>query len=72
MAHRGRRPRGDRESTSFAAPREHLALYRAAAQQAGIPLGDYLVIELAKRHELEIPDYYPDPARRQLEMPMGA
>lgn len=72
MASRGRRPRGDRVPTSFKAPRDHLAIYRAAADEAGLPLGDYLVIALAERHELPLPEYLDPQDHYQQELPLGA
>lgn len=69
----GRRPRGDRSQTTLRAPRDHLEQYKAAAYDAGVPLGDYLAIALAERHGLPVPAYLNPPAARdQRELPLGA
>ena len=72
MAATGRRPRGNRRKTSLALPSDHLDRYEAAAAAAGIPLGDYIAINMAEHHGLPIPSYYKPKARSQQELPLGA
>jgi hypothetical protein len=57
MGQRGRKPRGDRTSTSVALPTDHLALYRVEAKRLKMPLGDYFALKLAEAHELPEPEY---------------
>lgn len=50
-----------------------MAIYRAAAIDAGLPLGDYLAIALAAQHGLPVPDYMdPNLDHGQQELPLGA
>lgn len=53
----GPRPKGDREPFTGRYPREHLAIYKARAAAAGLPLGDYLARVLASAHGLDEPEY---------------
>lgn len=38
-------------------PRDHREIYEAEAAAAGMPLGDYVAVQLALAHELEEPAY---------------
>ena len=53
----GPQPKGDREPFTGRYPREHLAIYKARAAAAGLPLGDYLATVLASAHGLDEPEY---------------
>lgn len=65
-------PKGDRQQLTFRLPRTHLELYRQRAQEAGLPLGDYLVLCLADNHGLEEPGYIHWPRKGQGELPISA
>lgn len=52
-------------------PRDHRAVYERAAAEAGIPLGDYVALMLARAHELAEPEYV-HRNRDQVELPLGA
>lgn len=70
----GRRPgpdvKGDRSQFTTRMPRDHRAVYEWAARQAGLPLGDYLALQLARAHGLDDPDYLAPTLMDAL--PMGA
>jgi hypothetical protein len=52
-------------------PRTHHAIYERAAAEAGMPLGDYVALMLARAHELDEPEYV-HRRRDQRELPLGA
>lgn len=68
MARRGPIPKADRDQFTFKLPKEHLKIYRAQAQEAGLPLGDYLAARLADDHGLDLP-YVKRPDGNQLGFP---
>lgn len=73
MAKPGRKPKGDRHPMLVRVPKEHHALYAAAAKQAGMPLGDFLAVVLAERFDLDVPSYVDrDKNRNQRELPISA
>ncbi len=53
----GRRPKGDREPMHTRVPRDHKGVYEAAAEAEGLPLGDYVALQMARLHGLDEPDY---------------
>lgn len=57
MAKPGPVPKGDREPFTARYPTDHLAIYKARAVAAGLPVGDYLAAMLASAHGLEEPSY---------------
>jgi hypothetical protein len=50
-------PKGVREQFTVRVPSDQMAVYRSEARQRGMPMGDYLVLALAKAHELPEPAY---------------
>lgn len=52
-------------------PKRHKRLYEQAAADAGVCLGDYVAIILARAHELDEPDYV-FPPRHEEVLPLGA
>jgi hypothetical protein len=52
-------------------PKPHHAIYEQAAKEAGIPLGDYVALSLARFHELDEPEYI-HRDRNQAELPLPA
>ena len=50
-------PKGDRSQITLRLPRTHRTVYEHAAKQAGLPLGDYLALRLARAQGLDDPDY---------------
>jgi hypothetical protein len=38
-------------------PRTHREVYEAAAAAAGMPLSDYVAEQLARAHDLDVPEY---------------
>ena len=69
---RGPVSKGDRQQMTFRLPRTHLELYRKLAEDAGLPLSDYLALSLAQRHGLEEPGYIGWPRHEQGELPISA
>lgn len=69
---RGRKPKGDREQFAFRLPRTHLEIYRKRALDAGMPLGDYLAIQLAAAHGFDEPAYIKRPDDAQEALPISA
>lgn len=65
MAKYGPDPKGDREQFTARLPKDHLAIYRAAAARRGMPLTDYLAVKLAEAHELPEPAYVAAQLERQ-------
>lgn len=53
----GRPPKGDREGLTVRFPRTHLDTYRAQAAAAGLPVGDYVALVLARSTGLDEPAY---------------
>lgn len=68
---RGRKPKGDRAPFSGKLPRTHLDMYRALAEQQGVPLADYIAAALAEHHGLEEPDYLSKPGSDQPQLLAG-
>lgn len=62
MAKRGPAPKGTRSQVTFRAPIDQLQQYRILADQAGLPLGDYLALQLARAHNLPEPAYLRRPS----------
>jgi hypothetical protein len=55
-------------------PRDHHQQYAALAEEAGLPLGDYIAQVLARAHDLPDPDYIEragQPDAQQV-LPLGA
>lgn len=69
-AARGRRPKGDREPMHVRVPRDHKRLYEQEAAKAGLFVGDYIAVMLARAHDLPEPDYLPQLHEERL--PLGA
>lgn len=68
----GPRAKGDRSPLHVRVPKVHRAVYEKAALAAGMPLGDYVAIMLARAHELDEPDYVhrnQDPNQVALPLP---
>lgn len=57
MAKRGPTPKGERRQVTFRAPTDQLEQYRELAEREGLPLGDYLALQLARAHNLPEPAY---------------
>jgi hypothetical protein len=53
----GRKPVAARRSQTVRIPVDHYAAYEEAAREEGLPMGDYLVRELARVHGYAVPDY---------------
>ncbi len=53
----GRPAKGDRAPATGRFPKNHLDLYKAQAAAAGLPLGDYLALVMARAHGLDEPGY---------------
>lgn len=68
----GPQPKGERTAFTVRTPSTHMDTYRQLAAEEGIPLGDYLARELARRHGLPDPGYLNRPARTQVALPLGA
>ncbi|GAA3455930.1 hypothetical protein GCM10018962_77640 [Dactylosporangium matsuzakiense] len=67
----GRKGKGERQQLSVRFPAEHFAAYQAAADEAGLPLGDYVVREMALRHSLELPEWL-QTERDQDQLPLAS
>lgn len=65
-------PKGERSAFTVRAPSNHMDSYRRLAAEEGIPLGDYLARELARRHGFPDPGYLTRAHRTQQTLPMGA
>ena len=50
-------PKGRRSQITLRLPEAQAALYKTAAHQQGLSLGDYLTLQLALAHELDVPAY---------------
>ncbi len=73
MANRGPQPKGDRSAITVRIPKTHRALYERAAVEAGVPLGDYIALALARAHQLEDPEYvYRNRNVNQEPLPLSA
>ena len=72
MAPRGRRPKGTRSQLTVRIPASHRPVYEAEAQRAGLALGDYIAVALAREHNLAEPDYLNRPPAAQEALPLGA
>lgn len=68
----GRRPKGDRLQTTLRVPRTHMEVYRQRAEEAGLPLSDYLAVCLAAGHDLGEQELGYIKPKRQEELPIGA
>lgn len=53
-------------------PASHRPVYEAEAQRAGLALGDYIAVALAREHNLAEPDYLNRPPAAQEVLPLGA
>ncbi|WP_337007231.1 hypothetical protein [Microbacterium sp. LB12] len=53
----GRRDRGARKNLLSRVPDDQYAVYEAAAERLGIPIGSYSTMRLAEIHNLPVPDY---------------
>lgn len=49
--------KGDRTPMHVRVPRKHREFYEAAAAEAGLPLSDYVAEQLARVHDLDVPEY---------------
>ena len=56
----GRAPRGDRRTIIATLPVDHVAEYLRQAELRKLALSEYLCAELARDHDLEVPDYIRD------------
>lgn len=74
MANRlGRPTKGTRSAVMARMPVPHREVYEQEAAKAGLPLGDYVVLCMARMHELSEPDYIDRERRRGQEaLPLGA
>jgi len=69
----GPKPKGDRSPMHVRVPRTHREIYEQGAAKAGMPLGDYIALMLARAHQLDDPDYvHRQHDRAQVELPLGA
>jgi len=50
-------PKGARAQFTIRVPEEHMEIYRQRADEAGLPVGDYIAVALAHRHGLPTPEY---------------
>lgn len=62
----GRKPKGERTPATVRVPERHYNRYLKLADEAGLSLNDYLVRELALRHQLDLPDYLQPPQKENL------
>lgn len=53
----GRRDRGARKNLLSRVPDDQYAVYEAAAERLGIPIGSYSTMRLAEIHNLPVPEY---------------
>lgn len=71
-------PKGKRKQFTVRAPEDHVPIYEQAAEEAGLPLSDYIAVALARLHGLPEPTYIDRPRRKrriqcgQEELPIGA
>lgn len=65
MARPGPTPKGDRSAITVRMERRHRSTYEQEAAKAGLPLGDYLALVLARGHQLDVPDYLQGRRRRR-------
>lgn len=63
--------KGSRRAITVRVPEEHKHAYEAAAAEHGLPLSDYLALELARRFDLGEPEYL-QKVKGQEQLPMGA
>lgn len=74
MANRlGRPTKGPRSAVMARMPVPHREVYEQEAAKAGLPLGDYVALCMARMHELNDPEYiHRDLQRNQEALPIGA
>lgn len=68
----GRKPKGNRAAISCRVPADQKPVLEEAARSAGMPLGDYVAVILARHHDLPIPNYLQPATKGQEELPIGA
>ncbi len=64
----GRPSKGRRKPTMVRLPEDHHSKYLEIAERAGLPLGDYLALQLARSHDLPEPSYIYRPRQQPLPM----
>ena len=62
----GRRSVGARHAHTVRMPVDHFEVYDEAAEDAGLDVGDYLVMQLAHAHGLPTPGYIEERQRKAL------
>lgn len=50
-------PKGTRKQHTVRFPAEQYSTYEQLAREAGMPLGDYIVLHMAMAHDLRIPPW---------------
>jgi hypothetical protein len=53
----GQQPKGRRRAITTRVPEPHWDVFQEAAEQAGLPLGEYVYSVMAREHHLPEPDY---------------
>ncbi len=64
----GRPSKGQRKPTMVRLPASDHMRYQELAERAGLPLGDYLALQLARVHGLPDPSYIYRPRQEPLPM----
>lgn len=65
-------PKGIRAQFTLRLPKDQLEIYKQAADDAGLALGDYIAERLARVHELPVPEYvYRQRGRPDRQLPMA-
>lgn len=67
----GPQPKGDRSAFTVRIPKDHRPVVEQAARDAGMSLGDYVAVVLAKQHNLPEPEYTTR-NKAQEALPIGA
>lgn len=62
--------KGDRAAITVRVPLEHKSRYAAEAARLGMPISDYLALQMAKTHDLDTPTHLLPKQDQQL--PIGA
>lgn len=76
MAMAGDRPgpaiKGDRVPMHVRVERAHRSVYEDAADELGLPLGDYVALVLAREHDLNVPPYIRRRAVQNEQLPLAS
>lgn len=64
-------PKGQRAQFTLRLPEKQLEIYKQAAAEAGLALGDYIAKALAESHKLPVPEYVHRRGRGEDTLPIA-